>query len=145
MPETAQNGDTVRVHYTGRLTDGQVFDSSADGDPLEFQLGAGQVIEGFEGGVRGMQIGDKKTIELEADSAYGERRDELVQAVSRGSINLETEPQVGMNLYLQLPNGNQIPVTITEVTPDSITLDANHPLAGKRLIFDIELVGRDAK
>src|SRR5919199_6965774 len=121
MPDQVQNGDTVRVHYTGRLTDGQVFDSSTGGDPLEFRLGAGQVIEGFDEGVRGMQVGDKKTIEIEADAAYGERRDELVQAVSRASINLEREPEVGMNLYLQLPNGNQIPVTITEVTPDSIT------------------------
>jgi peptidylprolyl isomerase len=141
MPEQAEKGDTVRVHYTGRLADGQVFDSSAGGEPLEFEIGTGQVIEGFDEGVRQMNIGDKKTIIIEADQAYGQRNDALIQQVSRGSINLDAEPQVGMNLIMQLPDGNQIPITITEVTPDSITLDANHPLAGSQLTFEVELVG----
>jgi peptidylprolyl isomerase len=140
MPEQAKKGDTVRVHYEGRLSDGQVFDSSAGGEPLEFELGSGQVIAGFDEGVEGMSVGDKKSVEIEAENAYGERNEALARAVPRDSINLETEPEPGTNLVLQLPDGNEIPVAITEVTEDSITLDANHPLAGQKLIFDIELV-----
>ena len=140
MPEQAKNGDTASVHYTGRLEDGQVFDSSEGGEALEFTVGAGQVIPGFDEGVRGMQVGDKKTIEIEAQDAYGERVDALVQSVARDQINLGTEPEVGMNLMMHLPDGNQIPVSITEVTNEQVTLDANHPLAGQKLIFDVELV-----
>lgn len=140
MPEQAKDGDTVHVRYTGRLPDGQVFDSSEDDEPLEFEVGASQVITGFDDGVRGMQVGDKKTIEIEADEAYGQRTDALVQTVPRAEINLEAEPQVGMSLNIQLADGNEIPVSITEVTEDHITLDANHPLAGQNLIFDVELV-----
>ena len=140
MPEQAKNGDTVRVHYTGRLEDGQVFDTSTEGDPLEFQLGAGEVIPGFDQGVQGMEIGEKKTIEIPVDEGYGPRVDQLVQAVPRQGMNLDAEPQAGMSLIMQLPDGNQIPVTITEVTEEFITLDANHPLAGQKLFFDIELV-----
>jgi peptidylprolyl isomerase len=140
MPEQMKKGDTARVHYTGRLEDGQVFDTSEGGEPLEFEVGSGEVIKGFDEGVRGMYVGEKKTIEIEADDAYGPRSEALVQAVPRVELNLETEPQVGMNLVLQLPDGNQIPVAITDVTQDSVTLDANHPLAGQKLIFDIELV-----
>ena len=140
MPEQAKNGDTVRVHYTGRLADGQVFDTSAEGDPLEFQLGAGEVIPGFDQGVQGMEVGEKKTIEIPVDEGYGPRVDQLTQAVPRQGMNLDAEPEVGMSLIMQLPDGNQIPVTITEVTADSVTLDANHPLAGQKLFFDIELV-----
>ncbi len=144
MTEPAKNGDTVRVHYTGRLVDGQVFDSSEGGDPLEFKVGAGDVIAGFEDGVRGMQVGDTKRIEIEADDAYGQRMDALTQSVPRAGINLDSEPEVGMNLVMQLPDGNQIPVSITEVTEDHITLDANHPLAGQKLIFDVELIENKA-
>ena len=140
MPEQAQKGDTVQVHYTGRLTDGQVFDSSDGGEPLEFEVGAGQVIKGFDDGVEGMNIGDKKHIEIEVEDAYGERIEGLVQTVAREGLNLDTEPETGMNLVMQLPDGNQIPVAVTEVTDDSITLDANHPLAGQKLIFDVERV-----
>lgn len=140
MPEQAKKGDTVRVHYEGRLTDGQVFDSSEGGEPLEFEVGSGQVITGFDEGVQGMSVGDKKSVEIEAENAYGPRNEDLARAVPRDSINLDTEPQPGANLVLQLPDGNEIPVAITEVTEDSITLDANHPLAGRKLIFDIELV-----
>ncbi|HJU54297.1 MAG TPA: peptidylprolyl isomerase [Pyrinomonadaceae bacterium] len=140
MPEQAQKGDTVRVHYTGQLVDGQVFDSSEGGEPLEFKVGAGEVIKGFEDGVEGMSVGDKKRVEIESGEAYGERIEDLVQTVSREGLNLDTEPRVGMNLVMQLPDGNQIPVAVTEVTEDSITLDANHPLAGEKLIFDIERV-----
>lgn len=140
MPEQAQKGDTVRVHYTGRLEDGQVFDSSEGGEPLEFKVGAGEVIKGFDDGVEGMSVGDKKRIEIESDEAYGERIEGLVQTVSRAGLNLDEEPRVGMSLVMQLPDEQQIPVAVTEVTEDSITLDANHPLAGEKLIFDIERV-----
>src|SRR5918911_3143478 len=119
MPEQAKKGDTVHVHYTGRLSDGEVFDSSEGGDPLEFEVGAGQVIKGFDDGVEGMSIGDKKQIEIEVEDAYGERIENLVQTVSREGLNLDTEPQTGMNLVMQLPDGNQIPVAVTEVTEDS--------------------------
>jgi FKBP-type peptidyl-prolyl cis-trans isomerase 2 len=141
MPEQAKKGDTVRVHYEGRLTDGQVFDSSEGGEPLEFEVGSGQVITGFDEGVQGMSVGDKKTIEIEADDAYGQRNEALTREVPRDSMTLETDPQPGMSLVLQLPDGNEIPVAITEVTEASVTLDANHPLAGHKLIFDIEMVG----
>ena len=141
MPDGAQNGDTVRVHYTGRLTSGEVFDSSDGGEPLEFQVGAGQVIQGFEEGVRGMSVGDKKSIEIEAEDAYGQRMDALVNQISREGINLgDTQPEVGMNLVMHVADEQQIPVTITEVTDTHITLDANHPLAGERLIFEVERV-----
>jgi peptidylprolyl isomerase len=140
MPEQAQKGDRVQVHYTGRLVGGEVFDSSDGGDPLEFEVGAGEVIQGFDEGVCGMNVGDKKQIEVEVGDAYGERIEGLVQTVPREGLNLDTEPQVGMNLAMQLPDGNQIPVAITEVTEESITLDANHPLAGQKLIFDVERV-----
>lgn len=140
MPEQAKNGDTVRVRYTGRLESGEIFDSSEGGEPLEFELGAGQVIAGFDEGVRGMQVGETRTIEIPAEEAYGERVEALVQTIPRQGINLETEPEVGMNLVLQLPDGSQIPVAVTDVTESYITLDANHPLAGQKLIFDVELV-----
>ncbi|MCA1594386.1 MAG: peptidylprolyl isomerase [Acidobacteria bacterium] len=145
MPEPAKNGDTVRVHYTGQLEDGEVFDTSKDGEPLEFTVGEGQVIPGFEEGVLGMQVGDTKRIEIEPDDAYGPRREQLVESVPREGMNLETEPQAGMNLVMQLPDGNQIPVAVTEVTDTHVTLDANHPLAGQKLIFDVELVENKAR
>ncbi len=140
MQDQAKDGDTVRVHYTGRLEGGDVFDTSEDGEPLEFQIGQGQVIAGFERGVVGMNVGDKKVIEIEIDDAYGERIDALVRTIERSGMNLDVEPQAGMNLIMQLADGNQIPVAITEVTETHVTLDANHPLAGQRLIFDLERV-----
>lgn len=139
MPERAKNGDTAFVHYTGTLEDGQVFDSSEGNDPLRFTVGAGEVIPGFDEGVRGMSVGDKKRIEIEANEAYGPRADDLVQSVARDQINLGSDPQVGMNLMMHLPDGNQIPVAVTQVTDSHVTLDANHPLAGQKLIFDVEL------
>jgi peptidylprolyl isomerase len=140
MPEQAQKGDTVHVHYTGRLTNGEVFDSSDGGDPLEFEVGAGEVIKGFDEGVCGMSVGDKKQLEIEVEDAYGERIEQLAQTLARADLNLDTEPEVGMSLVMQLPDGNQIPVAITEVTEDSVSLDANHPLAGQKLIFEVERV-----
>lgn len=140
MPEPAKNGDTVRVHYTGRFESGEVFDSSEGGEPLEFQIGAGQVIAGFDENVQGMNVGDEKTISIEPENAYGERLEALIGKVERSGLNLESAPQVGMELALQLSDGQQIPVVITEVTDESVTFDANHPLAGRKLIFDIKRV-----
>ena len=140
MPEQAKKGDTVQVHYTGRLESGEVFDSSEGREPLEFSVGAGQVIKGFDEGVEGMSVGDNKQIEIEAGDAYGERIESLVQKVSRDDLELGVEPEVGMDLAAQTPDGHEIHVTVTEVTPTSITLDANHPLAGRKLIFDVQRV-----
>ncbi|HZI19188.1 MAG TPA: peptidylprolyl isomerase [Pyrinomonadaceae bacterium] len=144
MSESAKDGDRVRVHYTGRLEDGNEFDSSRDGQPLEFTVGGGEVIPGFDEAVRGMQVGETKTFEIEPGDAYGERREQLVQTVEREKMNLDFEPHEGMTLAMQLPDGNQIPVSIARVTDTEVTLDANHPLAGERLIFDVELVGNDS-
>jgi peptidylprolyl isomerase len=140
MPEQAKKGDTVQVHYTGQLADGEVFDSSEGGEPLQFKVGAGEVIQGFDEGVVGMNVGDKKQLDIESGDAYGERNEALINTIPRDGLNLDIEPEVGMSLLMQLPDGNQIPVAITGVTPDSITLDANHPLAGQRLIFAVTRV-----
>jgi peptidylprolyl isomerase len=142
MPEQAKNGDTVRVHYTGRLTGGEIFDSSVGGEPFEFTVGGGETIAGFDEGVRGMEIGQQKKVEIEADDAYGQRVPERVQAIDLAIIkqSLGQEPEVGMALAMQIAPDQQIPVTIVEVTDTHVTLDANHPLAGEKLIFDIELV-----
>ena len=140
MAERVKDGDTVRVHYTGRLDDGTEFDSSQGDDPLEFKVGAGEVIPGFEDAVRGMQAGETKTIQIEPEDAYGERREQMVQAIPRDGMRLDAEPHVGMTLLMQLPDGNELPVSITEVTDTHVTLDANHPLAGQQLNFDVTLV-----
>lgn len=140
MSEQAKIGDTVSVHYTGRLSDGQVFDSSEGHEPLSFVVGAKQVIEGFENGVMGMSVGDKKTIEIKSEQAYGERIEGLSQAVPRENLRMDVDPEVGMSFLVQTPDGQQMPVSITEVTDETVTLDANHPLAGKDLTFDIEVM-----
>lgn len=142
MPEGAKNGDTVRVHYTGRLVSGETFDSSVGGDPFEFIVGAGETIAGFNEGVRGMEVGAQKTVEIEADDAYGQRIPERVQSIERALItqSIGQEPEVNMSLLMEIAPDQQIPVTIIEVTDTHVTLDANHPLAGEKLIFDIELV-----
>jgi FKBP-type peptidyl-prolyl cis-trans isomerase 2 len=140
MSAQIQDGDVVRVHYTGRFEDGQIFDSSEDGEPLQFQAGSGEVIAGFDQGVRDMDVGDKKRIEIEPENAYGIRHDQLIQTIPRNGLNLDEEPEQGMTLVMQLPEGNEIPVLVTEVDDDNITLDANHPLAGRKLIFDLERV-----
>jgi len=136
----AAKGDTVKVHYTGRLADGSVFDSSCDRDPLEFTTGADQVIPGFEDGVLGMSPGESKTITIPADQAYGQHRDELTAVFDRNQFPPDLHPEVGQQLQLQGENGEPIVVQITNVTDTAVTLDANHPLAGKDLIFDLQLV-----
>ena len=136
----AKSGDTVRIHYTGTLDDGTQFDSSAGRDPLEFALGAGQVIPGFDNAVDGMAVGDSKTVTIPVEEAYGERHEQLVQQVSRDALPDEIEPAVGMQLQSQSPEGQVMMLVVTEVGNESITVDANHPLAGQALTFDIELV-----
>jgi peptidylprolyl isomerase len=138
--EQAQHGDTVRVHYTGKFDDGTAFDSSAQREPLEFTLGQGQIIPGFEKAVVGMQPGESKTETIPSEEAYGPRRDEMVIAVDRQQLPADLEPQVGQRLQVTQPDGNAVPVVVTEVNPSQVTLDANHPLAGKDLTFDITLV-----
>jgi peptidylprolyl isomerase len=137
-----KEGDTVKVHYTGKLTDdGTVFDSSRDRDPLEFTLGQGQLIPGFEEAVIGMEEGDSTTVDIASEDAYGERRDDLELEVSKSDLPDNIDPQVGMQLQMQQQeNGQAIPVQITAVEDETVKLDANHPLAGKDLTFDIELV-----
>ncbi|BDA73543.1 peptidyl-prolyl cis-trans isomerase, FKBP-type, putative [Rivularia sp. IAM M-261] len=137
----AKVGDTVTVHYTGKLTDGTVFDSSSGGDPLEFTIGTGQLIPGFEDAVVGMNAGDSKTTHIPVDQAYGTYRDDMVIEVDREQMPPELEPEIGQQLQLQQPTGQVIPVVITEISDSTITLDANHPLAGEDLVFDIQLVG----
>ncbi|SMX30221.1 FKBP-type peptidyl-prolyl cis-trans isomerase SlyD [Pelagimonas phthalicica] len=136
----AKSGDTVRIHYTGTLDDGSTFDSSAGRDPLEFKLGSGQVIPGFDKGVDGMSVGEKKTIHIPADEAYGQKDDRAVQAIPRENIPDDIPLEVGIQLQMQSPTGQVMPVTVTEVTETEVTLDANHPLAGKDLTFELELV-----
>mgnify|MGYP001389210587 CR=1 FL=1 len=136
----AKSGDTVKIHYTGTLDDGTQFDSSAGRDPLEFQLGGGQVIPGFDSAVTGMAVGESKNVRIEPDEAYGPRHEQLVQQVPRSALPDDLEPQVGMGLQSQSPEGQVMMLTVTEVEDDNITVDANHPLAGQVLNFDIELV-----
>jgi peptidylprolyl isomerase len=136
----AQAGDTVRVHYTGTLDDGTVFDSSTGREPLEFTLGEGQVIAGFEEAVTGMEVGETKASRIDADEAYGSRRDDLLLDVPREQIPAEIDLQIGQQLTLQQPNGQAVPVTVAELSDETVTLDANHPLAGEALTFELTLV-----
>ncbi|BBD77395.1 FKBP-type peptidyl-prolyl cis-trans isomerase [Hydrogenophilus thermoluteolus] len=141
--QAAQAGDTVQVHYKGTLADGSVFDSSEGRDPLQFTLGAGQVIPGFEKAVEGMQVGERKTITIPADEAYGQRSERAMLQVPREQLPPEIEPEVGLQLVMQRADGQQIPVVVAEVTETHVTIDANHPLAGHDLTFEIELVAAD--
>jgi peptidylprolyl isomerase len=136
----AQNNSTVKVHYTGKLDDGTVFDSSREREPLEFQLGQGQVIPGFEQAVEGMSPGELKTATVAAEQAYGPRRDDMVASVSRDNLPDDLEPEVGQQLQARNSDGQTVPVRITGIGDDAVTIDANHPLAGENLTFDIELV-----
>lgn len=136
----AKAGDTVKIHYTGRLNDDTVFDSSVNREPLEFTINGGQVIPGFEQAVMGMSPGESKTATIPMDQAYGPYRPEMVLQVNRQQFPPDLQPEVGQQLQVQQPNGQAIPVIITEVSDSAITLDANHPLAGEDLIFDIQLV-----
>ncbi|MBD3678865.1 MAG: peptidylprolyl isomerase [Rhodobacteraceae bacterium] len=136
----AKPGDKVRLHYTGTLTDGTEFDSSAGRDPLEFTLGSGQIIPGLDLAVTGMTVGDKKQVNIPCAEAYGERDPARQQTVPRSQIPPEVPTEPGTRLQLQAPDGQAVPVVVAEATETEITLDANHPLAGEDLIFDVELV-----
>jgi peptidylprolyl isomerase len=135
-----KEGDTVRIHYTGTLTDGATFDSSEGRDPLEFTVGSGQIIPGLDQALPGMAVGEKKTVEVPADQAYGHPDPNARQAVPRADIPADIPLDLGTQLQVQTPQGQVMPVTVIEVTEDQVTLDANHPLAGKDLTFAIELV-----
>lgn len=136
----AKAGDHVKVHYTGRLDDGSEFDSSQGRDPMEFTIGGGEILPGFENGVVGLEPGGKTSVTLPPEEAYGERRDEMIQELERAVLPQEIEPAVGMQLQAQGPDGNPMLLTIVETTEEKVTVDANHPLAGQNLTFDLELV-----
>ncbi|MDO8289075.1 MAG: peptidylprolyl isomerase [Parvibaculum sp.] len=136
----AVNGDTVQVHYTGSLGDGSVFDSSEGGSPLSFSVGSGQVIPGFDKAVMGMVIGEKKTFTIPADEAYGEHDPRMVQDVPRTELPPEMPLEIGMQLSASSPDGRELRLVITEISEETVRLDANHPLAGEDLTFAIELV-----
>jgi len=136
----AKIGDTVKVHYTGKLEDGTVFDTSVERGPLEFKIGEGQVIQGFEDAVIGMNPGEEKTVEIPADEAYGQRNEEMVADIGRDQFPEYLSPEVGQQFQIRQQNGQIILVTVTEISEDTVTLDANHPLAGKDLTFEIQLL-----
>jgi FKBP-type peptidyl-prolyl cis-trans isomerase 2 len=137
----AQSGDTVKVHYKGTLSDGQLFDSSEGREPLQFLLGSGQVIKGFDDGVTGMLIGEKKTIQIPSEEAYGPIDEELLIAFDRSQIPAEIPLDLGITLNMhQEGTGQAMPVIVREVREDVVILDANHPLAGQDLTFELELV-----
>lgn len=133
-------GDTVKVHYTGKLEDDTVFDSSLSREPLQFTLGEHQLIEGFENAVVGMEPGDKKSINIPMEQAYGPHRDDMIMEVDKKEFPEHITPEVGLQLQLSQPDGRSLNVVITDIEDENVTLDANHPLAGQNLIFDIELI-----
>jgi len=136
----AKSGDTVKVHYTGTLEDGTVFDTSVEREPLEFTLGQGQLIPGFEQAVIGMKIGDLKTINIPADQAYGPYHDDLILVIERDQLPEDLAPEVGQQLQMTQADGEVVRVMISDVSEATVTIDANHPLAGKDLTFEIELI-----
>ncbi len=133
-------GDTVKVHYHGRLTDGTTFDSSEGREPLEFEVGTGMVIKGFDDGLMGMTIGQKKTIQIPVENAYGPKDPQMLIDFPIDRFPPDMKPEVGMRLNMTNDRGQHIPVVITEIKGDTVILDANHPLAGEDLIFDLELM-----
>ncbi len=138
----AKAGDIVQVHYTGTLTDGTLFDTSKGREPLEFQLGSGMVIKGFDDGITGMTLGEIKTINIPTEEAYGSASEDMVFTVDRSELPADMPLEVGMTLNMHEDGNPQpVPVIVRDLTDDSVTLDANHPLAGQDLTFEIELVG----
>ena len=138
--QQAQQGDKVKVHYHGTLRTGEIFDSSNGREPLEFTVGSGQVIKGFDEGVKGMSVGEKKTVEIPVQDAYGEKSQDLIIEFPKEQFPADMNPEVGQQLMMSNGSGQSFPVTIQEIKEDSVLLDANHPLAGQDLIFDLELV-----
>ena len=139
--QQVKKGDTIKVHYHGKLVDGTTFDSSEGREPLEFEVGSGMVIPGFDEGVTGMAVGDKKTVSIPADEAYGPKQEDMIMEFPRERFPAEMVPEVGMQLNMNNGQGQSFPVVIVEVQESVVILDANHPLAGQELIFDLELVG----
>ena len=141
-----KKGDKITVEYEGRLENGEIFDSSAHGDhshPLEFEVGSGELIKGFDDGVIGMKKDEEKEIVITPDNAYGQRNPKLVKTIPRQNIPNDQEPKPGMMLQVGLPDGKRIPAFIAEVNDKEVTIDLNHPLAGKTLIFKIKVVKID--
>ena len=136
----AQAGDTVRIHYSGTLNDGTQFDTSEGSDPLEFALGSGMVIAGFDKAVEGMAVGESKSVKIPPEEGYGPRHDQLVQEVPKSALPEDIAPAVGMQLQGKSADGQVMNLVVTDVGEADITVDANHPLAGEELTFDIELV-----
>lgn len=137
---TVKANDKVRVHYTGKLNSGEIFDSSVDREPLEFTVGAGQMIAGFDAAVNGMELNEKKTVTLSPEEAYGQVNTELYHKVDRAQLPEDLKPEVGQMLVAGSPDGREMHVKVHEVHEDAIVIDANHPLAGQELTFDIQLV-----
>lgn len=140
MTRAAQAGDTVRVHYTGTLADGSVFDSSEGREPLEFTLGGGQVIEGFDSAVTGMRVGEEKQVTIAVDDAYGPRRDELMLLVDHSAFPTQMQPQLGQQLQVSPDDEQVMIVTVADISDEGVLLDGNHPLAGEDLTFALRLV-----
>ena len=141
---SVKEGDVISLHYTGSLDDGTVFDSSEQGQPLSFTVGAGEVIAGFDEGVRGMNVGETRDISISPDQAYGDYQEELVRVVPRSAFPPNVVPAMGLGFELELPSGQTLPVRIIDVEGDEVTLDANHLLAGETLNFNIRLISIDA-
>lgn len=138
--QQVKEGDTVKVHYSGKLKSGDEFDSSAGREPLEFTVGAGQMIKGFDAALPGMAVGDRKTINIAAEDGYGERSEEAIIPFPKENVPSDMKLEPGMQLTLSNQQGQPVPVIVKEVKDDIIILDANHFLAGQELVFDIELV-----
>lgn len=138
--QTVQKGDTVKVHYHGKLTTGETFDSSEGREPLQFTVGNGDVIPGFDQGVMGMAKGDKKTVQIPVQEAYGERSEQMIFEIPKTQFPPDITPEEGMQLMMSNGQGQSLPVSIVKIGDENVTLDGNHPLAGQDLIFDIELV-----
>ena len=142
--QQVKNGDTVNVHYHGKLTDGSTFDSSEGREPLQFTVGNGQVIKGFDDALVDMKIGDKKTAQIPVDNAYGQRNDDMMMEYPKSDFPEDMQPAIGLELHMSDNAGNVFPVVIAEVRDEVVILDANHPLAGQDLVFEIELVSIEA-
>jgi FKBP-type peptidyl-prolyl cis-trans isomerase 2 len=138
--QKVKSGDKVKVHYHGRLTDGQTFDKSEGREPLEFEVGSGMVIKGFDDGVTGMSVGDKKTINIPFNEAYGPKNPDMIIDMPKDRFPKEIELEIGMPLAMSDGQGQQFEVIVTQLKEESVVLDANHPLAGQDLIFDLELI-----
>jgi FKBP-type peptidyl-prolyl cis-trans isomerase 2 len=139
MSQVKEN-NTIKVNYTGKLSNGQIFDTSEGKEPIEFVLGQGRLIPGFEKGLIDMKLNEKKTIEIAKDQAYGDVNDNLIQEIKKTDLPQDMEPKVGMGLVSKSPDGKEINLMVVEVKDESIVIDGNHPLAGHDLIFDVEVV-----